>query len=83
MALFRRRPEIGDQRGERPGERPRFRGRSPNVFPCGKAVSAITLSRCSARALIGRKHGPSALRRHGPSSGRSMTQFSIQGVKRL
>ncbi len=33
-------------------------------------------------SLIGRRHGHSALRRHGPSSVRSMAQFSIQRVKR-
>ena len=54
MALFRRRPEIGDQRGERP----RFRRRSPNIFPCGKAVSTVTLPRDNAMALIGRRAWP-------------------------
>jgi len=33
------------------GERPRFRGRSPNVFPCGKASCAFRVSPCSARSL--------------------------------
>ena len=34
-------------------------------------------------ALIGRKHRPSALRRHGPSSAVRWPQFSIQGERSL